>query len=78
MLNLYRSGLAIRRERLGDGTLTWLPLGEEVLAFTRDSGLTSVTNLGADPVPLPAGEVVLASGPIEDGLLPSDTTAWLV
>ncbi|GAA3133450.1 hypothetical protein GCM10020001_064920 [Nonomuraea salmonea] len=27
MLNLYRSALGIRRELLGDGTLTWLPMG---------------------------------------------------
>ncbi|MEU6719919.1 glycoside hydrolase family 13 protein [Nonomuraea sp. NPDC046802] len=78
MLNLYRNGLALRRQLLGDGTLTWLSLGERVLAFVRDSGLTSVTNLGTDPVPLPAGEVVLASGPLEDSALPSDTTVWLI
>ncbi|MEV4172259.1 glycoside hydrolase family 13 protein [Nonomuraea sp. NPDC049709] len=77
MLNLYRTGLGVRRDLLGDGTLTWLSLGEEVLAFTRDSGLTSITNLGKEPIPLPAGTVVLASGVIEDGLLPSDTTVWL-
>ncbi|MFC4114916.1 alpha-amylase family glycosyl hydrolase [Nonomuraea zeae] len=77
MLNLYRTGLGLRRELLGDGTLAWLDLGPDVLAFTRDSGLTCVTNLGAGPVPLPPGEVALASGQLEDGLLPSDTTVWL-
>ena len=30
------------------------------------------------PVRLPAGEVVIASGPLADGLLPPDTAAWLV
>ncbi|TDC05129.1 glycoside hydrolase family 13 protein [Nonomuraea longispora] len=77
MLTLYRAALAIRRDRLGDGTMTWLPLGEEVLAFARESGLTCVTNLGHGPVPVPAGEVVLASGPLDDGALPPDTTVWL-
>ncbi|MFI7639934.1 glycoside hydrolase family 13 protein [Nonomuraea sp. NPDC049400] len=77
MLNLYRDALGLRRDLLGDGTLTWFPLGGEVLAFTRDSGLICLTNLSPDPVPLPAGRLLLASGPLADGALPTDTTAWL-
>jgi alpha-glucosidase len=78
MLALYRAALRIRRERLGDGTMTWLPLGPGVLAFTRDSGLTCVVNLGPGPVPLPPHEqVLLASGPIEGDTLPVDTAAWV-
>src|SRR5690606_27329550 len=77
MLNLYRTGLRLRREHLGDGTLRWLSYGDEVLAFTRDSGVTCVTNLGPRPVPLPDRPVLLASGRLEDGALPPDTTAWL-
>ncbi|WP_301174329.1 glycoside hydrolase family 13 protein [Actinomadura geliboluensis] len=76
MLRLYRDALALRREHLGDGTLTWLPSADGVLAFTRDSGLTCVLNLGDAPVPL-TGEVLLASGPLPDGQLPPDTAAWL-
>jgi alpha-glucosidase len=77
MLNLYRTALAHRRDLLGDGSLTWLPLGPDVLAFTRESGLVCVANLGTGPVSLPAGEVLLASGSLEDGALPPDTTVWL-
>ncbi|WP_113704671.1 glycoside hydrolase family 13 protein [Nonomuraea lactucae] len=77
MLNLYRSALRLRRDLLGDGTLSWLPSGDDVLAFGRDSGLICVSNLGAVPVPLPPGEVLLASGPLEGAALPPDTTAWL-
>ena len=33
-------------------------------------------NLSAEPLPLPPGEVLLSSGPV-DGALPPDTTAWL-
>jgi alpha-glucosidase len=47
------------------------------VAFTRPGGWTSITNFGTAPVPLPAGRVVVASAPLEDGLLPRDTTAWL-
>ena len=75
MLNLYRAALALRREHLGDGSLSWLPSAGGVLAFRRDSGLTCTINLGAEPVPV-AGEVLLASGPLADGLLPPDTAAW--
>ncbi|MCW2944515.1 MAG: hypothetical protein JWR24_1232 [Actinoallomurus sp.] len=79
MLSLYRTALRIRREKLGDGTVTWLPLGEQVLAFTRESGLTCVVNLGPEPVPLPAHEtVLLASGSLDGDVLPADTAAWLL
>jgi alpha-glucosidase len=37
-----------------------------------------VCNCGSRPVRLPAGEVVLSSGPLDDGLLPPNTAAWLV
>ncbi|HZE30326.1 MAG TPA: glycoside hydrolase family 13 protein [Actinoallomurus sp.] len=79
MLNLYRTALRIRRDRLGDGTITWVPLGDEVLAFVRESGLTCVVNLGQEPVRLPEHhQICLASGPVDGGLLPSDTAVWLI
>ena len=37
-----------------------------------------VANLGADPVALPPGEVLVASGPLTgDGAVPTDTTVWV-
>jgi alpha-glucosidase len=36
-----------------------------------------VTNFGTEPVQLPAGSLLLASGPVDGDLLPPDTTAWL-
>jgi alpha-glucosidase len=78
MHSLYRSALAIRHERLGDGTMAWLPLGDGVLAFTRQSGVICVVNLSSEPVRLPPHEsVLLTSGPIDGDLLPTDTAAWL-
>ena len=47
-----------------------------VLSFARGAGLRCVVNLGLDAVPL-AGEVVLTSGPLVEGRLPTDTAAWL-
>ncbi|MBO4271795.1 glycoside hydrolase family 13 protein [Microbispora triticiradicis] len=86
MLCLYRSALRLRRELLGDGTMTWLPAGNDVIAFRRDSGLVCVVNFGAEPVPFPVrGSVVLASGPLVSrhgstlggDLLPGDTAVWI-
>jgi alpha-glucosidase len=37
-----------------------------------------VLNAGVDAVELPAGEVVLASGALEDRLLPADSAVWLL
>ncbi|MGH3390829.1 MAG: glycoside hydrolase family 13 protein [Actinomadura sp.] len=78
MLTLYRAALRIRGAELGDGTLTWRPAGDDVLAFGRESGLTCVVNVGRESVRLPDHErVLLASGPLDGGRLPADTTAWL-
>ena len=84
MLTLYRQALAARRAQdvLGDGPFAWLPAPDGVLAFSRGTtaSLSCVVNVSPGPVPLPVdGRVVLASGPLsDDGLLPTDTTVWLV
>jgi len=78
-LELYRAALAARRAHgLGAGALAWLP-GDDphVLAF-RSGDVTVVANVGARPVPLPAGEVLVASGPLGEGVIPGDTTVWLL
>ncbi|MEW2506973.1 glycoside hydrolase family 13 protein [Amycolatopsis sp. NPDC047767] len=78
MLSLYRDGLRIRAEQpaLGAGALEWLSLGDGVLAFRREPGFTFVLNFSASPVPLPAGEILLASGPVTTEI-PTDTAVWL-
>ena len=76
-LELYRDALALRREHLtSDEALSWLDLGDDVLAFERGSGIRCVANFGDTPVDLPDGEVLATSGPV-DGALPPDTTVWL-
>ena len=63
---------------LGDGPMTWLPSQEGVLAFDRGTGVTCVANLSGGPIgPPPHAEVLLASGPLTGGQLPSGTTVWL-
>jgi alpha-glucosidase len=77
-LELYRSALAIRREQLiDDEDLEWLDLGDDVVAFRRGSGLTCVVNLGTEPVTLPDGDVVLASGAVSAAGLAPDEAAWI-
>ena len=80
MLRLYRQALRIRRSEpgLGDGPFSWLDAQEGVLAFARGDRFASVTNLSAVPVPLPDdAALLLSSSPLDDGLLPPDSTAWL-
>jgi alpha-glucosidase len=80
MLSLYRTALSIRRSHpaLGDGTMTWIDSAPDVLAFSRGLGFVSVTNLSNVPVELPSyTRLLLTSTPLEGGLLPTDSTAWL-
>ncbi|MER6247422.1 glycoside hydrolase family 13 protein [Streptomyces griseorubiginosus] len=77
-LELYRTALRLRRKLLQGEELTWAdtaPAG--VLDFVRHEGWRCVTNLSETAVPLPEGEVLLVSGPSENGLLGPDTTVWL-
>jgi alpha-glucosidase len=37
-----------------------------------------VVAMGSAPVPLPPGEVLLASDPLVGGRLPADAAAWVV
>jgi alpha-glucosidase len=79
MLTFYREALA-RRPRTIDtaAPLTW-NRRDSVLDITvaGSPGLRCVVNLGEDPVPLPEGDVLLASGLVTDGRLPTDTAVWL-
>ncbi|WP_371480165.1 glycoside hydrolase family 13 protein [Kitasatospora sp. NBC_00315] len=80
MLSLYRTALRIRREAPGlrGDKFEWLAGDADVLAFRRGADLSCVVNLAPEPVALPAHTaVLLASGPVEDGMLPSDTAVWL-
>ncbi|MGW0208603.1 glycoside hydrolase family 13 protein [Streptomyces sp. NPDC003233] len=79
-LELYRTALRLRRKLLEGETLTWTPDAPAgVLDFTRSETWRCVINLGAGPVPLPPGEVLLTStsSPLDGTTLPPDTTVWL-
>ena len=80
MLELYRRALHLRRDHpaLGDGSMTWLDAPAGVLAFSRDPGFACVVNLSNEAYQLPDHTaILLAGGPVEDGLLGPDQAAWL-
>jgi len=85
MLSLYREALRLRRDlpSLGAGTgadVTWLDLGDDVLAFGREPGFGCVVNTGSTSVPMPAGTVLLSSVPLDLAAspeLPGDAAVWL-
>ena len=41
------------------------------------SGWHCITNFGTAAVALPEGTLLVTSGELDDGLLPTDTTAWV-
>ena len=71
------AALRLRREFTGAG-FAWSEECDrgDVVAFRRDRVLV-VVNTGRVAVPLPAGEVVLASQPLCGGCLPPDAAVWL-
>ena len=81
VFSLYRDALRTRRTLSSGGrssALTWVEAPEDVLHFERGDGFACIVNFGPADVPLPEGAaIVLASAPIVDGLLPTDTAAWL-
>jgi alpha-glucosidase len=76
-LNLYRRALQLRRQLLTGSRLDWIESEPSVLHFARSGGIRCVTNFGAGPIDLPAGEVLLGSAHLDHGQLPGDTTVWL-
>ncbi|MBA8796276.1 alpha-glucosidase [Friedmanniella endophytica] len=80
-LEVYRAALRLRRELLTEERLSWVETGRaDVLHLARPNGWHALTHFGdvdAEPYPLPAGVVRLATRPLVDGGLPGETTVWL-
>ncbi len=53
----------------------WVESTDDLLVFDREL-LRVMVNFGADPLPLPDGEILVSSDEIE-GHLPPDTSVWL-
>ncbi|HEY0637730.1 MAG TPA: alpha-amylase family glycosyl hydrolase [Pseudonocardiaceae bacterium] len=85
VLSLYRSALELRRthpafgDRHEPAELEWYGAPSGCFAFRRKgTGLICALNTSGDAVPLPPGELLLASCELVDGALPTDGAAWLV
>jgi alpha-glucosidase len=76
-LEMYRAALAARRTLISGEEFEWVESAPEVLHFTRGNGWHCLINFGADPVQIPAGEVVVSSAPLDGQWLPSNTTVWI-
>ncbi|MDP2773271.1 MAG: DUF3459 domain-containing protein, partial [Nocardioides sp.] len=75
-LEFYREALEARRALARDaGDEVVVDLDGDVLSVRRGA-LTAVVNCGSEAAPLPAGELVIASGPVGDDL-PPDTAVWV-
>jgi alpha-glucosidase len=80
-LSLYREAIELRKSHDAfTGTeLEWYGAPAGCFAYRRKGGgLVCVLNASESPVPLPPGDVLLASGPLVDRHLPPNTAAWLV
>ncbi|OBH19241.1 glycoside hydrolase family 13 protein [Mycolicibacter terrae] len=77
-LTLYQQAIALRREHVGFGSrVEWLPAPADVVMF-RCGGLVCALNAGDQPVARPEGQLILASAPAADGVLPANAAAWLI
>jgi alpha-glucosidase len=78
-LSLYRDALALRKKLQTSEELEWIPTtNAEVIHFVRPNGWQCIMNFNAKSYKLPAGKVVLSSGPIVGGKIGANTTVWLI
>jgi alpha-glucosidase len=78
MLALYRLALRLRRGLQTAERLEWLDSGRsEVLRFRRPNGWEVVTNFSAEPYPVAGGAPLIASGPMQRGVVAGESTVWL-
>ena len=76
--SFYRDALRARRRVAHSGNEVEIVEGRSTVLHLRRGDLQVLCNCGSRPVRLPAGEVVLSSGPLDGGLLPPDTAGWVV
>ncbi|SMD26238.1 glycoside hydrolase family 13 protein [Kibdelosporangium aridum] len=80
-LSLYRHAIELRKTHpaFAGTVVEWYGAPAGCFAFRRKGGgLICALNTSPAPVPVPPGEVLLASEPLVDGQLPPDAAVWLV
>jgi alpha-glucosidase len=75
--SFYRAALRARRRIAHIAAPVEIVGDRSTVLELRRGDLTVLCNCGSRPVRLPAGEVLIASGPLTAGLLPPDTAVWL-
>ncbi len=78
-LTMYRQALALRKleEGLGDGPMSWIEAGKDVVAFSRPGNFACYINFGA-AIEIPVGaKVLISSGELVGNSIPTDTAIWL-
>jgi alpha-glucosidase len=76
-LTLYRSALHLRRAlSLAGRPFEWMPSSGDVL-HVRRGDVDVLVNLGAQSVALPAGETIVASGDVSNGMLEPGDAVWI-
>lgn len=77
-LELYRTAARLRGELLtSNEDLTWLDAGDDVLMFERGGGVLVAVNCSDVPVPIPDGEILVASERDLVGELAPDVAIWV-
>ncbi len=79
-LSLYRQAIELRKTHpaFAGAELEWYGAPAGCFAYRRKGGgLVCVLNGCQTAVPLPAGEILLSSGPLHERRLPPNTAAWL-
>jgi alpha-glucosidase len=76
--SFYRDALRARRRIPPGGEAVEIVDGRSTVLHLRRGDLTVLCNCGPRPVRLPPGEVVIASGPLDEGMLPPDTAVWVI
>ena len=75
--SMYHDALRLRREfGLGTGELTWVETDEQHVVAFDNAAVRVLVNVAGAPIPLPDGEVLLASTELS-GELPTDAAVWL-
>jgi alpha-glucosidase len=80
MLALYRTALHLRRSLVAAcaEAFEWRTAPEGVLHVRRGAAFECIVNIAGAPLRLPPGEVLLASTPVVDGVLPVNAAVWLL
>jgi alpha-glucosidase len=79
MLAFYQQALSARPRTIDPDAAPLIESGDDwlLIAVAGEPGLRCLVNLGAAPMPVPPGEVLVSSADLAAGELPQDAAVWL-